>query len=59
MLDNWDLVRAVEHLIEVHGSTVARVAHERAARSSQIEQEMRWRTIAETVKELQASKNGP
>jgi hypothetical protein len=56
MLDDWDVVRAAQHMIELHAGRAAAVAKERASHSDGIPQVKRWQAIASAIKELEERK---
>ena len=52
LLDEWNVVRAAEHMIETHGGDAARIAEERAEASRELHAEKRWRAIAHAIREI-------
>lgn len=53
LLDEWDVVRAAQHMIEVHGKQAIEIAQKRSEASVDVELMKRWRAIAATIREMQ------
>jgi len=51
-LEDWGLVRAAQHMIEIHGARSAAVAVLRAERAEDDDVRRRWRRIATTIRKL-------
>ena len=51
-LEEWELVRAAQHMIETHGTRSAEIASDRAERSQEGEVKRRWQKIAYTIRGL-------
>jgi hypothetical protein len=51
------LVRAAQHMIEVHGQTAAAIAEQRASQSDDLLTVRRWYAIAETIREMRRAKD--
>jgi DNA-binding response OmpR family regulator len=52
--DDWDLVRAAKHMIDIYGARAAWVAEDRAENASELEVIRRWHAIASKIRALQA-----
>jgi hypothetical protein len=50
--DDWELVRAAQHMIETHGPRSAEIAAARAERAQEGEVKRRWQKIAYTIRGL-------
>jgi hypothetical protein len=55
LLDEWDLVRAAQHMIEQYGGRAAETAERRADASRELQFVKRWQAIAETIRILQSA----
>jgi hypothetical protein len=53
LLDEWDAVRAAQHMLEVHGKEAIAIAERRADAAADLNAEKRWRTIASTIREVE------
>jgi hypothetical protein len=56
LLDDWDVVRAAQHMIEVHGPQATVVAERRAEMSDDVTLMRRWRAIGSAVSALARSR---
>jgi hypothetical protein len=52
---DWDVVRAAQHMMEVHGTRAAGVADERAGRASDLVAVKQWHAIAVAIRRLEDS----
>jgi hypothetical protein len=50
---DWDVVRAAQHMMELHGARAAGVADERAERASNLASVRQWHAIAVTIRRLE------
>jgi hypothetical protein len=57
LLDDWDVVRAAQHMIESYSDRAASVATERADNAGGLPHMKRWLAIAAAISKLQASKS--
>lgn len=55
LLDEWDVVRAAQHMVEVHGRQAVATAEHRAETADDINLVRRWRAIAAAIREITAS----
>jgi hypothetical protein len=53
LLDQWDVVRAAQHMVEVHGKQAAATAEHRAEGARDINLVRRWRVIAAAIREIE------
>jgi succinate dehydrogenase/fumarate reductase flavoprotein subunit len=59
ILDDWDLVRAAQHMIEVHDKRAEAMAEQRAANARDLGIEKRWRQIAATIRAILLQEGPP
>ena len=52
LLDEWDVVRAAQHMVEVHGRDAAATAAHRAETARDLDLVRRWRAIAAAIREI-------
>jgi hypothetical protein len=52
LFDDWDVVRAAQHMIEAHGRNAARIAYRRADEATEIQVVQRWRAIAQAISKI-------
>jgi hypothetical protein len=57
LLEDWDVVRAAQHMIEVHGLQAAATAELRAASARELALVRQWRAIAEAIRAINRSAN--
>lgn len=50
---DWDVVRAAQHMMEVHGARASGVANERAERATDLVAVKQWYAIAVAVRTLE------
>ena len=55
LLDEWDVVRAAQHMVEVHGKQAAATAERRAETATDINLVRRWRAIATAIRDIEVS----
>ena len=53
LLDEWDVVRAAQHMLEVHGKEAFLTAEQRAEAANDIQFEKRWRAIAAAIRKIE------
>jgi hypothetical protein len=51
--DGWDMVRAAQHMLEVHGKQAFSIAERRAGDANEPVFVKRWRDIATTIREIE------
>jgi hypothetical protein len=54
---DWDVVRAAQHMMEVHGARAAGVANERAERATDLVAVKQWYAIAVAIRTLEERKD--
>jgi hypothetical protein len=52
LLDEWDVVRAAQHMVEVHGKHAVATAEQRAEAADAIDLVRRWRAIAAAIRDI-------
>jgi hypothetical protein len=53
LLDDWDPIRAAQHMLEVYGQQAFSVAEQRAQAANDIRFIKHWRAIGATIKEIE------
>lgn len=51
--DDWDMVRAAQHMLEVHGKQAFSIAEQRASTTNELVFVKRWHAIAATIREIE------
>ena len=52
LLDEWDVVRAAQHMVEVHGRKAVATAVHRAETARDLDLARRWRAIAAAIRDI-------
>ncbi|HUK59353.1 MAG TPA: hypothetical protein VLV50_08995 [Stellaceae bacterium] len=52
LLDDWEVVRAAQHMIEIHGGGAAEKAEQRSAAALELQYVKRWKAIADVIRML-------